>query len=225
MDKKIAKELQKALCFELQDYYEDREYNLNKKEWNFEKENIRIPFFLMATRGTYITIRPSIVYKSEGLFNDINSIVDMPILSNGFFIAGNQLNSSLEISASDLPYQDKVTEIAEMYYLRLLDFADINWVVEWHKAYMDRVGWHLIGQMIEETSLYNLYKNFFKLYLKSLDGNKSNVTRLDFGSHATMIYLGYKNKEIDADELVEKTLQNFENSLFSQRALEIQSYF
>ena len=116
-------------------------------------------------------------------------------------------------------------EIAEMYYWRINDLQDIDWVVKWHKAYMSKVGWFIIEKLRDEVSTYKLYRNLFIQYIEATAKHKRSKVRLDFGSHATMIYLGYKNQEKDIADLVEKTIQNFESSLFAQRATEIQEYF
>ena len=225
MDKIKAKELQKTLCLELNDYYQSHGFGLNRKEWDFVRKNIVVPYFLMTTKGNYISIRPCIINKSNLLLEAINSIVGTPILNNGIFVAGNKLNYSLNITNLDLPHGKKVHVIADMYYLRFSEISDISWMVQWIIAFMEEVGWNLVNQLSGESDTYSLYKNLFEKYLENIGENSGNAFRLDFGSHATMIFLGYKNQEDGADELVSKTIKHFENSLFVKRALEIQRFF
>lgn len=227
MDYKEATEIQMALCRQLLDYYQSKGYNLYKKEWDFVHENIVIPFFLMSTRGPYVTIRPSIINKKASLLNQINKIVNTPILNNGVFIAGSLLNSSLLVEDLNLPDQDKVVEIAQMYYCRIFDLRDLDWVVRWHIAYMEEVGWKLIELLKDDETTYSFYKKVFTTWTKDdcdLDIFERSY-ELDMGAHATMIYLGLRDQHEDVSRLIELTRKHLPNSLYLIRSEELEAHF
>jgi len=228
MDKKEVISLQKKLCENLMnEYYHQKGFSLDRKEWGFSRNNIQIPFFAMTTRGPFFTISPSIVFRNQMLLDSINSIVENPILTNGIFILGRELDDFFEISNFHIETDHKVIEVANQYRWQIFAEEDLGWVKEWHMSYMDAVGWKLIQNLETDESIYNFYKKIFVNWTN--DDAQLNIFErsyaLDMGAHTTLIFLGLRYQFDDIAELIELTRKHLPNSLHLMRAEELNEHF
>lgn len=229
MKKSDRKKIQTEIIQSLLDWsFAEKGYEFDRKGYNIFNDRIKIPFYESTTLGPYWTIDPQIRLTDNSLCKEILNIIQKePFLTNGIFsISLSQLNY---LQNSDVNELLQFNENCKLYYgnyqFEIFAINDVDWIVEWYKIYMEKVGWKLIELLSDDLKFYSFCKKAFinfvdkgrSLKAANIDQQKviwDTLFSIDYYALITSIYLGLKYSYPGIKEYVDIALEYYKNGSY-----------
>ncbi len=218
------------ICDKLLSYYEEKMFVLEKRDEDeliFRNDKVEVPFYAETTRGAYFTYQPYFHVQIKPIKSSINSIITNPILTNGIFGADTRLARYFGIHDFDKVKENNFKGVYSHFWYKIYGIQDVEWVVERHKLYMDKVGWKFIDNFKSDKSIYDFYKEMF--FKWELDNPNLNILErshnLHSDAHITMIYLGLRDRHSDIRRIIDLTYKNNLGSIIVNATRELVEYF